>query len=43
MVQRFSVDEEFSENENLLTASNTDPVSINFWCHRRIEVRDGGT
>ena len=27
----------------LLTASNTDPVSINFLCHRRIEERDGGS
>ena len=26
----------------LLTASNTDPASINFLCIRRIEERDGG-
>ena len=26
----------------LLTASNTDPASINFLCHRRMEERDGG-
>ena len=37
MLQRISDDEE------LLTASSTDPVSINFLCHRRIEERDGGS
>ena len=26
----------------LLTASNTDPASINFLCHRQIEERNGG-
>ena len=26
----------------LLTVSSTDPVSINFLCHRRIDERDGG-
>ena len=26
-----------SEDEELLTASSTNPVSINFLCHRRIE------
>ena len=32
-----------SENEELLTASNTDLVSINFLCHWGIEERDGGS
>ena len=43
MQQRTSEDEEFSEDEELLTASNTDSVSINFLYHRRIEERDGGS
>ena len=43
MLQRISEDEEFSEDEKLLTASNTDSVSINFLYHRRIEERDGGS
>ena len=43
MLQQISEDEEFSENEELLTISNTDPVSINFLYHRRIEERDGGS
>ena len=46
MLQRISEDEEFSENvfgRPLLTATNTDPVSINFLCHRRIEERDDGS
>ena len=42
-LQQISEDEEFSENEELLTTSNTDPVSINFLYHRRIEERDGGS
>ena len=32
-----------SEDEELLTTFNTDLVSINFLCHRRIEERDGGS
>ena len=40
MLQQISEDEEFSENEERLTAFNTDPVSSNFLCHRRIEERD---
>ena len=43
MLQQISEDEEFSENEELLTISNTDPVSTNFLYHRRIEERDGGS
>ena len=34
MLQRIFEDEEFSEDEELLTASITDPVSTNFLCHR---------
>ena len=34
--------QQISEDDELLTASNTDPVFINFLCHRRIEKRDGG-
>ena len=34
--------QQISEDKELFTASNTDPVSINFLCHRRIEERDGG-
>ena len=41
MLQRIFEDEEFSEDEELLTASNTDSVSINFLCHRR--KCDGGS
>ena len=41
MLQQISEDEKFSENEELLTASNTDPVFTNFLYHRRIEERDG--
>ena len=43
ILQRISEDEEISEEKELLTASSTDPVSINFLCHRRIEERDGGS
>ena len=38
MLQRIFEDEEFSEDEELLTASSTDPVSINFLCRRQIDV-----
>ena len=41
MLQRILQDEEFSEDEELLTASSTDSVSINFLCHR--QKRDGGS
>ena len=34
--------QQISEDKELLTASNTDPVSINFLCNRRIEECDGG-
>ena len=34
--------QQISGDKELLTASNTDPASINFLCHRRIEERDGG-
>ena len=34
--------QQISEDKELLTASNTDPVSINFLSHRQIEERDGG-
>ena len=34
--------QQISKDKELLTASNTDPVSINFLCHRRIEETDGG-
>ena len=43
MLQRISEDKEFSEDEELLTACNTDPVSISFLYHRRIKERDGGS
>ena len=44
MLQRISRDEDFSKDEELLTVSNSDPVSFNFLYHRRIiEERDGGT
>ena len=44
MLQRISRDEDFSKDEELLTASNSDPVSFNFLYHRRIiEERDGVT
>ena len=39
MLQRIFEDEELSEDEELLTASNTDPVSINFSCQRQINVK----
>ena len=32
-----------SEDEELLTASNTNPVFTSFLCHQRIEERDGGS
>ena len=38
MLLRIFEDEDFSEDEELLTASSTDPVSINFLCHRQIDV-----
>ena len=34
--------QQISEDKELLTASNTDPVSINFLCHRRIEECGSG-
>ena len=37
MLQRISEDEEF------FTAYSTDPVSMNFLYHQRIEERDGGS
>ena len=43
MLQRISEGEEFSEDEELLTISNADPVSINFLYHQEIEERDGGS
>ena len=43
MLQRIFELEEFSENEELFTTSSTDPVSINFLCHRQIEECDGGS
>ena len=43
MLQRIFEDEEFSEDKELLTASSTDPVSINFLYHPRIEERDVGS
>ena len=33
-LQRIFEDEEFCEDEELFAASSTDPVSINFLCHR---------
>ena len=41
MLQRIYENENFSKDEELLTASNTDPISINFLYHRQIEERDG--
>ena len=41
MLQRNSENKGFSEDEELLTASNTDHVSINFLCHRQTEARNG--
>ena len=41
MLQRIFKDEEFSQDEELLTASNTDPVSINFLSHGRLKEREG--
>ena len=41
MLQRIFEGKEFSEDEELLTASSTDPVSLNFLCHQQIEERDG--
>ena len=38
MLQRIFEDEEFFKDEELLTASSTDPVSIYFLCHRQIDA-----
>ena len=43
MLQRIFENEDFSEDEKLLTASSSDPVFINFLSHRRIEERAGGS
>ena len=43
LLQQLSEDEELFEDEELLTASNADPVSINFLSHRRTKERDGGS
>ena len=44
MLQKISEDEEYSDNtlgRPLFTASNIDPVFVNFLCHRGIEEPRG--
>ena len=43
MLQRIFEDEEFSEDEEFFTVSNTDPVTVNFLCNRQTEERNGGS
>ena len=41
MLQQLFENEEFSQDEELLTASNTDSLSINFLSHGRLKEREG--